>query len=898
MKLISCHIENFGKLSDLDIDFSGNSNVINQDNGWGKSTLVTFIKVMFFGFSNEKAKKIVDNDRKKFRPWQGGIYGGRITFESGGKKYELYRVFGTKSSEDTFSLKNADTNLDSYDFTENIGEELFKIDGESFLRTACISQNDCATGVTDKINSKLGNLTDNTDDINNYEKVVKLLDNMKNKLSPTRKTGEIYKMTEQIHTIQSGISSEEEIELAISKNKKLLENEKVKRESCKKELISVQNRIEAISRNKEMLTKLESYEKLCRNCDEKNNELASLKTYFKNDIPKEDELSEIIEAGEGLTVLRTKMDNSVLNVEENGKLDSLKRFFSKRLPTENEITQYKVKSEKLNKLKLCIASEGLTISEEKELEYLNNKFSRALKSDVRQELFDKNIRDWNIRNEIKSGLGLKKASLASFKLDNEANENKQNDLNTNGNSGLFLLSGIIFIILGLVLFFVESIGVVVPIISILVGVVGIALYFTSAKKNKFVIEEQQKVNKEKSDSIFKYQQEIEEDEKQVLETESRVKTFIEEFGEYYSETEVLNCLYNLKGLFVKYNELCDKKQSYNLKGYESECEKINADIVVFLGRYFSEQEIEEENYSKLLQQIEIYTRDFELLNGRSLTYVSTKEKYDKAISYVKDYIKNLGIEPEENLTKQLGEINIALKDYLRIREEFNNLIKEKELFEEKNDVAEIKSATQKVNTESVEELKEVQTEINERLEQISDNIHHYQNIIDSYSKQQQEILEDTGLLEQLKEEKERLTKRLTIAEYTRNYLQKAKENLTSKYMNPIMESFKKYYKILTKQESDNCKIDAKINIKVMEKGEQRDTEFLSTGYQDLIGICMRMALVDAMYEDEKPFLIFDDPFVNLDETKVLGGIELLKEISKEYQIIYLTCHESRSFKNG
>ena len=49
MKLISCHIENFGKLHDWSHDFTSGSNVFCEDNGWGKSTLASFIKVMFYG---------------------------------------------------------------------------------------------------------------------------------------------------------------------------------------------------------------------------------------------------------------------------------------------------------------------------------------------------------------------------------------------------------------------------------------------------------------------------------------------------------------------------------------------------------------------------------------------------------------------------------------------------------------------------------------------------------------------------------------------------------------------------------------------------------------------------------------------------------------------------------
>ena len=47
MKLISCTIENFGKLNNVTYDFSGECNTICEDNGWGKSTLASFIRVMY-----------------------------------------------------------------------------------------------------------------------------------------------------------------------------------------------------------------------------------------------------------------------------------------------------------------------------------------------------------------------------------------------------------------------------------------------------------------------------------------------------------------------------------------------------------------------------------------------------------------------------------------------------------------------------------------------------------------------------------------------------------------------------------------------------------------------------------------------------------------------------------
>lgn len=893
MKLISCHIENFGKLSDLDIDFSSTSNVINQENGWGKSTLVMFIKVMFFGFSNEKAKRIIDNDRKKFKPWQGGIYGGRITFEADGKNYELYRVFGTKTSEDSFSLKDVDTNLDSTDFSENIGEELFKIDGESFLRTACISQNDCTTRVTDSINSKIGNLTDNTDDINNYEKVAKVLDNIKNKLSKTRKTGEIYKIKEQIHTISAGIASAQEIENAIIRNNELLENEKNKREAYKSELLMIQNKIEQASRNSEMLTKLENYDKLCVSLSSKKKEADILCMNYKNEIPTEKDLSDMISKAEELTILSTKIDNAILSDVEKNNLYNLNKIFDNGTPTEADIFESKEKADKLSKLKLCIASENLSDEEINEIKTLNSKYFNLKDNDLSFGAFDKNIRAWNTRNEIKAGLGLKKVAFNNLKLENESSTN--NDTVKSSNVGIFLFVGIVFAITSIVLFIVGDLNIIFPLLCIILGIVGFTIYFVNKDKYKELKIERERIYKEKLESLLKYEEGIKKDEKLILDTEEKVRYFIESFGEIYSESEVLNMLYNLKSRYERFRELIKKKQAYEMKGYESEYETINFDIQNTLSKYFSQIRINSEDYMKLLQELQMNLRDYKLLKDKNSDYILSKNQYEKIETNIKEYLAKLGTTPNENLLKQLNDINVVLKNYQRIMVEIKSLEEEKERFEENNDIENMRLLTGNDDSETIDELKKRQEKINEMTTQVLDNIHHYQSVIDSHTKQLEELTEDTSLLSELEDEKDKLSKKLEIAEYTREYLQKAKENLTSKYMNPIMESFKKYYEILSKKESDNCKIDAKINIKVVEKGDQRDTEFLSTGYQDLIGICMRLALVDAMYKGEKPFLIFDDPFVNLDEEKVLGGVELLKEISKDYQVIYMTCNKSRIF---
>ena len=87
MKLRSCHIDNFGKLSDLHLEFQDGVNLFHEPNAWGKSTLAAFLRVMFYGFDSKRESGLFDKERVVFRPWQGGTYGGELDFSYQGKEY-------------------------------------------------------------------------------------------------------------------------------------------------------------------------------------------------------------------------------------------------------------------------------------------------------------------------------------------------------------------------------------------------------------------------------------------------------------------------------------------------------------------------------------------------------------------------------------------------------------------------------------------------------------------------------------------------------------------------------------------------------------------------------------------------------------------------------------------
>lgn len=66
---------------------------------------------------------------------------------------------------------------------------------------------------------------------------------------------------------------------------------------------------------------------------------------------------------------------------------------------------------------------------------------------------------------------------------------------------------------------------------------------------------------------------------------------------------------------------------------------------------------------------------------------------------------------------------------------------------------------------------------------------------------------------------------------------------------------------------------------------------LSQGTLDLVYLAARLGLVRLVTGDRRPPLVFDDPFVTLDDTRATRALALLKRVATDFQIIYLTTSD-------
>lgn len=238
MIIESCYIAQFGKWKEKSFSFSDSLNSFLWENGEGKTTLMHFFHIMFYGLSGERKQEISENDRKHYMPFHGGSFGGNIHFQENGKKYILERSFGLRKAEDSFRLLT-EQGKESHDFSENIGEEIFSLDSEAFQRVCMISHEDLSFHFNSAVHAKLGNVSGDEEDMKKFQKVQDTLKDAINALSPNRRTGAIFKKRLEEESLTAGLlgkKKEEENVLRLEEEVLRLKEEERQIEEREREL--------------------------------------------------------------------------------------------------------------------------------------------------------------------------------------------------------------------------------------------------------------------------------------------------------------------------------------------------------------------------------------------------------------------------------------------------------------------------------------------------------------------------------------------------------------------------------------------------------------------------------------------------------------------------------------
>ena len=807
MKLISCYIENFGLLHGTNFNFSKGLNCCISENGTGKTTLTAFIEAMLYGIGDTRRQALDENPRKKYMPWQGGKFGGSLTVQSGKKKYIIERSFGAKPADDTFRLIDADSGRVSDDYGEDIGEKLFGIDRDGFLRTAFLSEKNLQGKNDNKsISAKLSDLVGVDGDVGGFDDALKLLEERRKFYFKKGNTGEIANVKERINECQRKID-------AIS----LLEKEMSEKEAD----------LKALSVEKKRLKTLEEAEKL-----------------KLEDISKQREKSAHEERYSSMLETVNK---------EKARLEDTKRFFAAGIPTAEAIDKARDAQTEAERLR----EEALAESGNEEYvmlsEFFKNgtDFGEIAEIEHAAELAEEKAREIVTIDNGSDEFSVKMRRLFRDKVPGKEEIEKIERTSHKALSPLkitVLIIGLGILIGGIIIgniygYIAAAVGAIIAVISLFIG--------NNPSKSKDVLA-----------FIRKY---TDDDQGNTQEALKRIKANLD-----------------------VYESLCAAKSSRRESLY-NEHSSLNMKVCRFLEKFPT---VHTDTPLTAVRNIKRkYSQYYALGQAGESTANSKLEKLKRSemlANAVRNFMKNFPTVTDN----PFAEIREKLNDYNYLKTSISRLEADCDEYAVKYGVTG-KSLANIEENEAV--IKSAVTELGEKSRALAANT----ALIEREINIARAEIEKKDEYEMAKEELEELYQKhiesLEVIKKTSLYLKEACDNITSKYLGKTKEKFEEYSKLITGIDGDYT-LNTSFELMRTERGESHGIESYSRGTRDLYALSLRLALIDALYENEAPFIIMDDPFIALDDTRLEKAKDMLKSIGKTKQILYFTCAKSRAIE--
>ena len=176
MKIKAIKINNYGNLENKEINLEKNINIIYGKNESGKSTLLNYIKNIFYGISkNKNGREISDYD--KYKSWGKEDFSGKLKYElDNGEEFEIYRDFNKKKPK-IFNSELEDISK-QFDIVKKDGIPFFyeqtNMDEAMFTSTVLSMQKEVKLNSQDQsvLIQKLANLAGTGDDNLSYNKIM------------------------------------------------------------------------------------------------------------------------------------------------------------------------------------------------------------------------------------------------------------------------------------------------------------------------------------------------------------------------------------------------------------------------------------------------------------------------------------------------------------------------------------------------------------------------------------------------------------------------------------------------------------------------------------------------------------------------------------------------------
>ena len=847
MKLLKCYIVGFGNWKNQTIDFQGGLTSVCEKNGFGKSSLASFIRAMFYGL--ERVTK-ANNERKRALPFDGSPCGGSLDFEWEGNQYSIERSFIGKTPKDDTLIcyKNG---IETKELGEIPGNVVFGLDLDSFNRTIFISPTDLEISSSETLNAKMSHFVEGSSDGCDFSSVKESLEELKKKYKP-QKNAE----TKGLLAIEtSKINDLEMQETNLSNMKAAMPAKYEKLQELDKNIsINQEKNKEAVSHNA-LIKSWENYDREKEKIEEKEKEIRQLKEKYPLgmiSLAEETSMKGLLEQHklDGNTYANLK-----LSIAEKEEYDNLKLRFEEDVPTPSF----------LNELQELV------------LAYSNEKSKEPLKLSLEESSL---IRLFDGRKVNLEGLEKRMVTYRSLKkeYDKEPDqisvpiEQKKISLKAPLILGLslFILFSIVAILLGVFihpgcysLFALSVVSLLIPVVY----------YFNEKKKRATMPTSENQPNLRKKEMG-----------ENLTELKINLSSTFKAFAVDENELEGSFALFKAK--YDSYLKTLQHEKDLNKTNEQNRLSCLAKEKT--LQEYFSHYHYKGNDYANLLMNLSSDAKKY-------LSYVQKEKQIEEQRKELENKIHEEGEKIKELAQKyNMGDPNSYLNqlpiDRNALQNKENELRKQKEdlaLFKEKEHLTERPSSLEGIDLNALS--KELEKAINDR-QALSSQIEEDERNISSLEDEVSSLPEEKDNLAKLKKDYEIVSKTLKA-------LTDAEESLKRRYISPVENQFKKYSQSLENALGEEIEMDTDFNVSFIRDGKRSGAEYLSSGEMTLCALAYRLAITDNIFEGkEKPFLILDDIFADLDETHIHMAKKFMESLSQNEQILYFTCHPSRDMK--
>lgn len=860
MKLKACHIENYGKIKDADYTFTEGITEFCEENGYGKTTLASFLKAMFYGLppANKRMKQF--QDREHFYPFHGGKFGGSLVFEKEGKEYRIERFFD-KSSGTRDSLAVYCNGTPTEELGGEPGLSVFGLDEEAFARTVFVTAEETEIGATSGISAKLNRYVENTDGDTDAAAAIKLLHDKRKELKADRGSNDLLTaQRKKISGIQEQITNLGQISSALGR-------QYAEREYLEQQIRKAEAEEKEAGGRKLLRQKWETYDGYAAALTAEKEKREALLKRYPQGLPTQAELQSLRDGAERLSLLKERQAAALPGREEQKQMEALAARFADGVPQAEALAQEAERLAQIGSLRVQLEELKKGVQTERQ---------KAL-----FERFDGGVPDKGERKEMQKLLTLcqeteEELEAAEKCAAQEKRHRAQSRKRMGGVAVLLVLTAVLLFAGGIFL-----IGKQETVMGILLLGLGAAALMAGGF---LAFRRSREAHRSGQEETFARLQE------RLAAAEGSLHEKLTRYG-YHSQNGVVYDLAMLQREAEEYEALLEETEEKR-KAFEAKaerCRELLEQSVFFLEKYGEDASLLREDFKNMqasLHRLREEVRDYERLKGEEAEKQGKRDACQKEYAETKGWMLSLlagfRLELSGDWKEQLALWGSDRRESELLEESIGRQEKRLEEYRTKNGL----SQRPEGEAPDMETLHAKQSRMRRELAELDRRIAESEDMLEKLPEKQNELVLAEEKLEEYREKH-------LIYEGAAKALETAEQALKDKYISPIKERFCTYSAAIERAIGEKVTMDKDFRIFFERGGENRKDRHLGAGERSICALCFRLALIDNMYGTEQPFLIMDDPFVHLDAAHMKKTGEVLKELAHDRQILYFCCHESR-----